>query len=340
MCCWLLGAVAVTVPFLLSPDFIGEQLQAAVKRTTGRTLTLTKAPRLSFWPEIAVELDGASLSNPPDMFAGDVAKMDQLRVRIDVMSLMSKHLDIKEVTLVRPDLRLIVDGKGKANWVFASATAANSAQSGSNATAAKDMIESVAVAPIVIRDGRLRYLDERTGSVFSADNVDLIISMPDLASALTAKGSLVWNKEKVGLNLYVKAPAELANRGSPLDLALSARLLDLTFNGRASMTNGLSMAGTADMKTSSLRNLAQWSGNPLEPGKGLEAFYARGALDLSGNTIKLNKARLGLDGMNAPGQRDRVAGRQASEHNRQPRRRPHRYQHLCLALQQAAGRHC
>jgi AsmA protein len=297
----LLGAVAVTIPFLLNPDFIGEQLQAAVKRSTGRTLTLARTPRLSFWPELAVEIDGASLSNPPGMFAGQVAKMDQLRVRVDAMSLLSKRLVVKEVTLLRPDLRLIVDGKGQANWVFATASADASAGTSSQGTTATEMIDSISIAPVVIEDGRLRYLDERTGTVFAASNVNMSVSMPDLNSPLTAKGSLVWNTEKVALNIYVKTPVALAERGSPLDLALNARLLELTFNGRAAMTNGLSMAGTVDLKTQSLRGLAKWSGNPLAPGKGLEAFYARGALDLSGQTIKLSKAKLGLDGMNAQG---------------------------------------
>ena len=297
----VLIAVAAAVPFLISPGFIGEQLQAAVKRSTGRTLTLAGAPRLSYWPDLSVELDGASLSNPPGMFAGQVAKMDQLRVRVAAMPLLSKQVEIKELTLVRPDLRLIVDGKGRANWDFASAAPAKSTTEGSIGDSVGQMVEGVSIAPLNIQDGRLRYLDERSGTVFSATGVNMTVSMPTLASSLTTKGSLVWNGEKVGVNIFVKNPTQLATKGSPLDMAINARLLTFTFNGRAAMTKGLSLAGSTEMKTTSLRKLAKWTGNPLAPGKGLEDFYARGALDLAGSTIKLNKARLGLDGMNAQG---------------------------------------
>ena len=300
----LVGAAVAALPFLISPEFIGEQMQVAVKRATGRTLTIGSPPRLKFWPELAVELDKVALSNPPGMFDGKTAQMNKLRVRIAAAPLLSRRVEIKEITLIQPRLSLVVDTGGRANWDFAPAKAksgkADSGTAGSSVDPG-EYVDEVSVAPVNIEDGVVKFLDERSGSVFQASDVDMTISMPTLNSPLQTKGSLVWNRERIKLNLFVKSPTRLGQDGSPMDMALNGRLIDFIFNGRGLLKNGLSLAGNIEMKTNSLRELASWTGNPLEPGKGLQDLSVKGALDLEEKSIKLSKARLSLDGMNAQG---------------------------------------
>ncbi|MGI9465023.1 MAG: AsmA family protein, partial [Aestuariivirgaceae bacterium] len=301
----LVGGLAA-IPFVITPDFIGEQMQAAIKSATGRTLTIDGAPKLTYWPELAVELDNVSLSNPPGMLDGNVANMNRLRVRVAATALLSRKVEIKEITLVRPRLNLVMNSKGQANWDFddgksGAGKSDGSASSSQGTGDATEYVEGVAIAPINIEDGSIKYLDERSGSVFTAKDVDLIVSMPTLTSALKTKGSLIWNRERINLNLFVKSPRRLGTDGSPIDIAITGRLLELVFNGRGVLRDGIGLAGNVDMKTSSLRELAGWVGSPLEPGKGLGPFAIKGALDLEGQNIKLSKARLSLDGMNAQG---------------------------------------
>jgi AsmA protein len=244
------------------------------------------------------------------MIEGNVAIMNRLRVRVSATAVLSRRAEIKEITLVRPRLNLVMNADGKANWVFDQAgSAGGKTDSSTSATgdtsaetpSASDYVEGVSIAPIIIDGGSIKYLDERTGSVFAAKDVDLTVTMPTLDSPLKTKGSLVWNRERINMTLFVKSPPRLGTDGSPLDLSITGRLLEFVFNGRGVLRNGMSLAGNIDMKTSSLRELAKWTGNPLEPGKGLKAFSIKGAIDLEGDNIKLSKARLSLDGMNAQG---------------------------------------
>ncbi|HHI82900.1 MAG TPA: AsmA family protein, partial [Rhizobiales bacterium] len=80
-----------------------------------------------------------------------------------------------------------------------------------------------------------------------------------------------------------------------------ASRLNLQFSGLARLKDGLQLAGTMEASTRSIRELAKWTGNPLQPGKGLGPFSARAGLDLTPRTIKLSKAKISLDGMNAQG---------------------------------------
>ena len=58
-------AVVGALPLVLPVDFAIQQLQQAVKATTGRTLTVSRAPRIVLWPELAIEADDVVLSNRP-----------------------------------------------------------------------------------------------------------------------------------------------------------------------------------------------------------------------------------------------------------------------------------
>jgi len=303
----VIALVIVAIPFFLTADFAGEQLKAAVTKSTGRTLTINGALRFKFWPEVMIEANDAALSNPPNMFKGEFAAIKTLRVKVAAMPLLSKQVDIKEMTLLEPRLSLVVDGKGQENWSFADgektapvSSGQPASNDGSNGQAPIDL-DGIKLAPIVIKNGDVRFLDERSGGVFAAQNVNMVIKIGGISGPVDVKGDLVWNKEKVKLTSFLKSPATLTGRGSPIDLAIDTRLLKTQFNGRAKLDRGFGLAGNIKVNTPSIRQLAAWSGNSLTKGKGLEAFSATAALDLTEKNIKLSKAKFSLDGMNAQG---------------------------------------
>ncbi len=302
----VIALAIAAIPVFLTADFVGEQLQAAVAKQTGRKLTINGGLRFKFWPEVVVEANDVTLSNPPDMLTGQFAAIETLRVKVAALPLLSKQVDIREITLLRPRLGLLVDGQGRENWSFSSRIAKPAEKDPPAATEnnnAKPSFEpgEVKLAPIIIRNGDVRYLDERSGSAFAALNVNLAIKIGGLSGPISIKGDLVWNKEKIKLDTFVKSPTTLTGRGSPIDLSIDTRLLNAQFNGRAKLSNGLDLAGTIKTRTPSLRELAAWTGTPMPEGKGLGTFAADAAIDLSGKVIKLSKAKVSLDGMKAQG---------------------------------------
>ena len=100
----LLVAAILALPFIIPHDFIAGQLKQAVKAETGRTLTIGEAPKLVFWPDFAVTLKDVRLSNPPGLFEGQVAQMDEMRIRIEVRSLFDPDalVEIDAVAVRRP----------------------------------------------------------------------------------------------------------------------------------------------------------------------------------------------------------------------------------------------
>lgn len=290
----LLVAAVLALPFIIPHDFIAGQLKQAVKAETGRTLTIGEAPKLVFWPDFAVTLKDVRLSNPPDMFEGQFAQMDEMRIRVEVASLFDRRLDIKELHFIRPKLSLVIDGEGRPNWVMSQAEKEETTGNGPG-------IETGSIAPITIEDGDARFLDERSGKAFMAQNVDLIVTLGSLTGPVAVKGSLTTLGDEIALAFSAKAPGALASAGSPLTLNVKSKRLDFGFSGQAVMRDGLALNGTITAATSSVRELARWAKIAVPDGAGFGPAKVSGQLAFTGKTVKLSKARLNIDGLQAQG---------------------------------------
>lgn len=287
----------VSLPMLVSGEFATAQLSSAVEQATGRKLTLLKPPKLKLWPDLRLEVDGVTLSNPPGMFDGTTISAQTLRIEISLAELLSRQISFQELTLVRPRLNLIVDRQGRANWNFSRDAGA----AASDATEVPAPIAGVRLAPVKIEDGEIVYADERSGSLFRASGVNVVVTMASAQAPVDVKGSLVWNAQPVDLQVFAKSPAQLAARGSPVDLAIQSAGISAAVSGLARLEDGLNLAGNIDVTAPDLRKLAQWGGVRIDGTAGLKQFSATAAIDLAGQTVKLTRATIAMDGMNAQG---------------------------------------
>ena len=294
----LIATIAiVSIPLLVRGDFATAQLSSAVEQATGRKLTLLKPPEVKLWPSLRLEVEGATLSNPPAMFDGTTISAQALKLQLSWSELLSRQINFQELTLVRPRLTLVVDKQGKANWDFNKHGGAAEPSPGGGSPA----IESVQLAPVRIEDGEIVYADERSGSSFRATGVNVIVSMANAQAPMDVKGSLIWNGQRIDLQVFAKSPTRLATKGSPIELSIQSANLTAALSGLARFGDGLNLAGNLDVTSPDLRKLAKWAGAEIGGQAGLKQFSAKAGVDLSGQTVKLNKATIAMDGMNAQG---------------------------------------
>ena len=299
----LLGGGLLAAKWLLSPRFVVDQLAAAVERQTGRKLIVKGRPVLAFWPELSVHLTDVSLSNPPGMAKGTFLRVKALDIAVSARPLLQRKLDIRTIRLTRPEISLLVDAKGRASWDFSNPAGKGGAggSTSGGGGGAGDVLTGIRLAPIVISDASVRYLDERSGSVFSADKVNLNISLPTPESPLKLKGSAVWRREPVRFSLFIKAPQRLGGAGSPLEAAIEAPRARAVYSGFMGLKKGLELAGRIEASGKSLRGLFAWLGADMPQGRGLGPFSIKSAIGVTQKTVELKKARITLDGMTARG---------------------------------------
>ncbi|MBR0655718.1 AsmA family protein [Plastoroseomonas arctica] len=116
----LLPVASATVLVLtLDTEALKPRITAAVESATGRRLTLSGP--ISFTTSIVptIAIDDIALANAPGGSAPEMLTARRIELRLALLPLLSREIDIRSLTLVEPHLLLETDAEGRPNWLFA-----------------------------------------------------------------------------------------------------------------------------------------------------------------------------------------------------------------------------
>lgn len=315
----LMAALAIgAVAFLIPEEVVRDQVASLVKQQTGRDLTVRGDTSFAVFPNVGVQLEDVSMSNPPGMAEGEMLRMDSLNLNLKLLPLLTRRVEIDRFVLVRPVFNLLVDAQGRKNWELKQTAALESARETevalhastpkpsarlAQASGGAAMVQDISLGTVKITEGTLNYSDERTGTKQRVESVNVTIVQPELSEPLDANGDLVWKGEEVSFDGRVtQVSALLQEEPTRASVNLSTRHVNGSFDGNISFAPSLSANGEVKAETKSLRALAGWLGNPLPPGGGLGPLSIAGNLGVAGETVTFTKAKLGIDGMTGDGQ--------------------------------------
>ena len=150
----LLVIALIGVSLLVNPNDYKDRIARAVKNSTGRELALPGAIKLSVFPWIALELGPASLGNPPGFGTEPFAAVKHVALRVKVLPLFRKRLEIGRIEIDGLDLRMRKNAAGKGNWEMPSSGAAAPAPSSSGSSEVLGDLGGIAIT-----DSRLSFQD-------------------------------------------------------------------------------------------------------------------------------------------------------------------------------------
>ncbi len=292
----------IAVPFLIPVDVYKDRIVAEVRDATGRDLRIGGI-EFSVFPRIELEAEDVAFANPPGAATPNMVELEELRIHLEFLPLLSGELAIDSFVLLDPVIHLEIDKKGRPNWVFAEA-AAEAAADGREGTGGPPSLSELRLGDIRLDNGSLTFLDARSGEKQEVRQIDMALSLPDLDSPFAAAGKATWNGETVTLEIGIEAPRKLlSGRASGIDVAVTAKPLSLGFKGAVAMAEVAKVEGEVDLKVPSVRGLAAWTGNPVEPAAdNLGPMSIKGKLAVDGPRVSFTDARMGLDAIKAGGQ--------------------------------------
>src|SRR5258708_7085000 len=112
----LLCAALLGVGLLGHPNAYKGRIVAAVKESTGREWRLPGDIKLSVLPWVALDLGPASLGNPPGFSDEPFLSFTHAGVRVKLLPLLRKRLEVARIEVDGLDLRLRNNPLGRANW--------------------------------------------------------------------------------------------------------------------------------------------------------------------------------------------------------------------------------
>ena len=311
---FLIIGAAVVIPLVIPATTYEGRLSTLVKQATGRDLKIAGAVKLSLFPALELEASDVSLTNPPDERSPDMVKLRQLQMRLRILPLLRGSVVVSRLVLLQPVVALEVDKAGRPNWEFerpaapAAAPPSTTAVPTSRDTGGGLSISGLGISGVTFEEvrlveGAISYIDRRTGNAQQLDCINLAFPLRSLANPLAANGSAVWRSQSVTFALRIDRPsALLGGAESQASLKLAAALITLDFSGRVAGPPSARLAGLVDLRTQSLRQLAQWMGSPITfTGGGFGPFAIKGTLATAGTKISISDADLSLDTLNAKG---------------------------------------
>lgn len=303
----LVLAALVAVPYFIPVDTYKQQIAKAAREATGRDLSINGDFRLSLLPRIELEANDVVFANAPGASQAEMAKLEQLLVRLEILPLLTGEIEVGSFVLVEPVIHLEIDRQGRANWQFAQA-APGAAQAPAAAPDQKQGARPPGLAGLSLGDVRLTrglitYHDAKSGQKLELSEINMSVSLPDLASPFGAKGSVVWNGEKLTLTVDGDSPNRLLDgEATPVKVALKSSPVSLAYGGQVTLAEVLKVVGNVDLDVPSIRKLAAWTGNPVElEGSGLGPLKIKGAVAVNDRTFAFKNAEIQVDQMNATG---------------------------------------
>lgn len=302
---------AIVVPFLIPAETYKGRIIEAARDATGRELSLNGDISFSVLPRLQLQAQDVAFANAPWAAEPQMAALDELVLELQIWPLLSGAVKIDSFVLVRPVINLEIDKDGRANWDFETAEAAappSETVAGREAAEAPaptgaSSLPEISLGDVRLEDGLVTYRDARSGQVVELSDIQMKLSLPDLDSPVRADGSLVWNEEKLDLELETeKLRGLMAGQTTPVSLALRSNPVTLDYAGSVTKAATPKIDGDLDLNVPSVRGLAAWTGSPLEaPGEGLGPLKIQGKIDATDKVFRFSQASIALDEMNATG---------------------------------------
>ena len=304
----LLVIAVIAAPFLIPAERLKEELILAVNDATGRTLAIDGEIGVSVFPTLGVQASKVSLSNAPSSDTPNMATFDNLTIKLAVLPLLTGQVQVNKFVLDKPVINLEVDKSGKANWDFGSATAPSESASATDKAASSSDSSGLGIRDLNLGDvqiigGALTYTDQKSGDVQKVSDINLGLVLEGLDNPFIAKGSVVWNKEKLDFDTTIgKLSAVLENKPSTLASSLQSTKVTLKLDGDLASTQPLSLTGKTDLSVPSVKELIRWTGTAFEARENtFEAMSIKGNLKIEDTQYAFKNASLAFDKINGDG---------------------------------------
>ena len=183
---WVLGGLialvaiaAVAVLVLVDPNDFKDRIAEAAGKATGRELVIRGNIELKLFPSLALSLNDASLGNPEGFGETPFATVQRIALRVAVLPLLRKELEVGRIEIDGLDLRLAKNADGKGNWEdFGQQRGADEPGSRGNG------LKSLELEGLRVTHGRVQY------GATTVDKIDLDVGRVAPRTSVPVKLSL------------------------------------------------------------------------------------------------------------------------------------------------------
>ena len=221
----LLVSAAIALPLLFDPNDYRDEIAQQVEDKTGREFTMAGDLKLSVFPWLGIETNQVSLANAKGFGPEPFAEIRQLSVRLRLLPLLKRQIEIGTVVLDGLRLRL-EQTASRNNWADLNQAGTEddnepAQQTTEQAGDSNFSIDALSVGAIEITDEELRWIDAKSGQDLTLQNFNLRTGRVEIGKPLNLSGDfdVAVGKPKVvaEVDLLGIFQADLDQQGYKID---------------------------------------------------------------------------------------------------------------------------
>ena len=223
--------VIIVAAVLIIPQFVDVKkykpmIEERVSQATGRSFTIGDEMDISVFPWVGVSLTDIHLGNPAGAAQADMVSVKNFEVRLKVMPLLSRQIEVKTFVLDSPVIYLERQKDGKANWegIGAQKQARPEQKKDPAPSSGQELpVASLKVDRFSIANGQLIYNDLAAGMKKQVSEVNLDLSDISLDKPVTISFSANADGQPVSLKGTAGPIGKQPGKGTlSFDLVLNA----------------------------------------------------------------------------------------------------------------------
>lgn len=256
------------IPMFVDPNDYRQQITEIVEAQTGRELGLEGDLKISVFPWLGVRTQQLSLSQPAQI-GGNMVEVETAQLRLKLLPLLSKRLEIDTVVLEQPTLRLITLADGTSSFTGLTGEQASSADPASTASPAASAPASTAgaesdaggaavalvVSGVEISNANLLWDDRQAGQKYEVKDFDLSTGnlLGSALADINLAGSVIdaanptpialalTGKARINSETYLVTMQNIKGEVSQGEQTLQLNFADMSFDQQ----QGISLQGLA-----------------------------------------------------------------------------------------------
>jgi AsmA protein len=241
-------AALVLIPMFVDVAKYKPVLESKVTEATGRPFSVGDDLSLSLFPWAGVSFSDLRLGNPAGFTEKDFVKVKSFEIRVKLLPLLSKDIQIKRFVLNEPQIVLVKNKKGLENWAQPKPPAKDVSEEKTplTETAPGGMgipISALTAENVSINNGSLLWIDHTTDIRKEITDIDLILNDVSLDRPVKLTFSAQLDKKPLSLEGTVGPVGNGLKEGKiALDLSIKA-LKQLVLRLKGNLENPVTSPG-------------------------------------------------------------------------------------------------
>ena len=177
-------ACAVVAPFVINLNKYKGKIIELAKPYLPRDFDFGSV-ELTIMQGLGMEIRDLRIGENPKFGEGDFLKLERLRVKLEVLPLLKKHIRVKELALDKPAVRLVKNARGEFNFQDITTSSVppkqhtqkmdgGGAAPGGETKGGSAILAGFLVSNLVLNEARIDYIDESASQGASKTTIDLL----------------------------------------------------------------------------------------------------------------------------------------------------------------------